>query len=121
LTIFTYGGSLREVEKAAEILYLEHEIAVEIICPLMISPINLFPIMNSVKYTRNIITVEEGSSFGGVGSEIIAQLLGESITLNKVVQIGNENIIPSSYFAENNLLPSTRIIVEQVLNMFSND
>ena len=121
LTIFTYGGNLREVEKAAEVLYLEHEIAVEIICPLMISPINLFPIMNSVKHTRNILTVEEGSSFGGVGSEIIAQLLGENIHLNKVVQIGNENIIPSSFSAENNLLPGTSIIVEKVLNMFINE
>ena len=100
---------------------MEHEIAVEIICPLIISPVNLFPIINSVKYTKNIVTVEEGSSFGGVGSEIIAQLLGENITLNKVVQIGNENIIPSSYSAEINLLPSTSIIVEKVLNMFTNE
>ncbi len=121
LTIFTYGGNLREVEKAAELLYLEHEIAVDIICPLLISPINLSPITESVKKTKNLLTVEEGSSFGGLGSELIAQILGKDISLNKIVQIGNENIIPSSYSAENNLLPSTNMIVDKVLNMFTNE
>jgi 2-oxoisovalerate dehydrogenase E1 component len=117
VTIFTYGGNLHDVEKAAEVLYLEYEIAVEIICPLKISPIDLAPTLASVKHTKNLLTVEEGSSFGGVGSEIIAQLLGENVPINKVVQIGNENIIPSSYSAEINLLPSASIVVQKVLNM----
>ena len=121
LTIFTYGGNLREVEKAVELLYLEYEIAVEIVCPLLISPINLYPIIDSVKNTKKILTVEEGSSFGGLGSEVIAQLLCMNISINKIAQVGNENIIPSSYSAEINLLPSTNFIVNEVLNIFKNE
>ena len=119
VTIFTYGGCLQEVEAAAELLYLEHELAVEIICPLLISPINIYPIFCSVKETSKLLTIEEGSSFSGLGSEIIAQLSVEGVKFERVRQFGNENVLPSSFPAEISLLPNRVSIAEEILKMCS--
>lgn len=115
LTVFCYGGSLEEVELAAEFLYLEYEIAVEIICPILIYPINIYPIMHSIDKTKKLITVEEGSSFSGLGSEIVAQLktLGKEFEL--LGQLSNEDVIPSSYSAELNLLPNKEKVINLIL------
>jgi 2-oxoisovalerate dehydrogenase E1 component len=117
LTVFTYGGVLADVEQAAEILFLDHEIAIEIICPSLISPVNCIPIRESVKMTKRLLTIEEGSSYAALGSEIIAQLNVTGLSLLKVAQMGNERIIPSSFSCEIDILPSKESIVSFILNM----
>lgn len=117
VSILCYGGTLFDIENAASDLLIYHEIAVEIICYSEISNCNLTPIYDSVITTRKLITIEEGSSFAAFGSEVISQLITKGSKIEKMIRIGNAEIIPSSYEAELNLLPSKEKIISEILKM----
>jgi 2-oxoisovalerate dehydrogenase E1 component len=117
ITIFCYGGTLADVEAVIEELFIEHEISVEVICPSSLCSFNLNPLQESVLKTGKLLTIEEGGSFCGLGSEVIAQLSSIGVSLKNVKQIGNNSIIPSSYTAEINLLPNKNKIINTILKM----
>ena len=121
LTIFCYGQMLEEVEIAAEELFFEEEILVEIICPTLIYPINIYPILNSVRITKKILTVEEGPYTAALSSEIISIILEENCEIQTVKRLGNNTIVPSSTEAELNLLPSSKSIYESVINILKGE
>ncbi len=116
-TVFCYGGTLADTESAVQELFIEHETAVEVICPMSLFPINIFPLQQSVAITGKLLTVEEGGSFAALGSEVIAQLVGSGAIIKKAAQIGNNAIIPSSYKAELALLPGKEQIINAILKM----
>ncbi len=74
VTILCYGGMLPDAEKAVNQLFDEHDVLGEIICPVQIYPLNLHPIMESVKQTGRLLIVEEGLNFAAFSAEVIAQL-----------------------------------------------
>lgn len=115
LTIIGYGGVLIDIEKACYELLIEEEIFVEIICPTLISHIYIEEIMESVKRTSNLLVVEEGSNIASWGSEVISKLVERNISINKLSRIGNNELIPSSFKAEINVLPNVLKIKEQIL------
>lgn len=69
LTVVAFGAMVREVQKAAE-LAKERGISMEVIDLRSIYPIDRETIVNSVKKTSRIMTVSEGPSSFGIGSEI---------------------------------------------------
>jgi len=113
-TIVCYGGALLPVEDAVQKAFFEEEYICEVICPSLINPINIIPILESVKKSGKLILVEEGSSIAGFGSEIIALLSEKGIRLNKVIRISNNTIIPCSFQAENDLLPNEDKIYRKI-------
>jgi 2-oxoisovalerate dehydrogenase E1 component len=117
VTIFCYGGTLHDAEMAAQDLFLEYEVAVEIICPTSLFPFNIKPLQESVMKTGKLLTVEEGASFCGLGSEVIAQMTSMDVKLKKVKQMGNNSVIPSSYTAELDLLIDKNKIIHTILKM----
>lgn len=117
ISIVCYGGTLFDVENAASDLLLYHEVAVEIICYSEISTINILPIYESLTKTNKLLTIEEGSSFAAFGSELISQLIMKGTKIEKILRIGNSEIIPSSFEAEINLLPSKEKIINAILKM----
>ena len=72
ITIVCYGACLAEAEKALDRLFEEHEIVAEIICPTQIYPLQLEPILESVKVSQRLLVVEEGQMFCGFGAEVLA-------------------------------------------------
>ena len=113
-TIVCYGGTLLPVEDAVQKAFFEEEYICEVICPSLINPINIIPILESVKKSKKLILVEEGSSIAGFGSEIISLLSEKGILLNKVIRISNNTIIPCSFQAENDLLPNEDKIYKKI-------
>ena len=113
-TIVCYGGALLPVEDAVQKAFFEEEYICEVICPTLINPINIIPILESVKKSGKLILVEEGSSVAGFGSEIISLLSEKRIRLNKVIRISNNTIIPCSFQAENDLLPNEDKIYKKI-------
>jgi 2-oxoisovalerate dehydrogenase E1 component len=75
VTVVCYGGCLGEAEKAADRLFDEHELVVEIVCPVQIYPLNIGPILDSVKRSGRLLVVEEGQGFCGFGAEVVAAVL----------------------------------------------
>jgi 2-oxoisovalerate dehydrogenase E1 component len=118
LTVLCYGEVLEDVEKAMELAFEEEEIFCEIICPSQISPINIAPILNSVKTTQRLLTVEEGSNIASYSSEIAAGIMENGIHLKSFSRLANNEIIPSSSQAELDLLPNENSIFEKIKETF---
>ena len=114
LSIVCYGESLEAVEKAIELAFDEEEIICEVICPSLINPINIYPIIETVKKTEKLLVVEEGPNVAALASEIVAQLQENSINLKRFGSLGNNSIIPSSFIAENNILPNPKNIYKKI-------
>jgi len=114
-TIVCYGGILLEVEDALPKLFDEFEILCDLICPTIISEINISSIVESVSRTRRLIILEEGATFASWGSEVLALLAKENALSGvSVDRVGNNSVIPSAFFAESHLLCNAEKIIEIV-------
>ena len=114
ITVICYGGMLEEVEKAVELALEQEEIICEIICPTLINPLNIEPILRSVIKTRKLLIVEEGNNAASFASEVSAMIAERGITLKKFRRVGVNVVIPCSFLAENNLLPSSNSILFEI-------
>ncbi len=70
-TIVTYSIMLHKSLEAAKILKDEFDLNVEVIDLQSLRPLDTETILNSVKKTNRIITVEESWPFASVGSEVV--------------------------------------------------
>ena len=113
LTMLCYGGMLPETERAADQLFEEHEIVAEVICPVQLYPLNLSPIMESVRQSGRLLIVEEGLGFAAFSAEVVAQLCENAPgVLQKVRRLASKgHPIPASREMENEALPTTQSIV----------
>jgi 2-oxoisovalerate dehydrogenase E1 component len=116
VTVFCYGGMLAYVEQAMVEAFEEAEIAVEVICPLQLYPLNPWPAIESVERTGRLLVVEEGLGFAALGAELIAQIAERSrAPLHHVRRLGPpEHPIPSCGPLESDLLPNPRSILAAI-------
>lgn len=119
MTVICYGGTLAEVEEAIETAFFEDEILCEVICPSLISPLNLSPILESVLGSNRLFIVEEGSNFAAYSSEVISQLCEAGINLKSVARLSNNEVIPSSNEAERNCLPDADKIYKKMIKSYN--
>ncbi|MBI5308858.1 MAG: hypothetical protein HZB37_11150, partial [Planctomycetes bacterium] len=105
-----------------EVLYRDEEILVELIFPLSVSPLNISAVFDSVKKTRKLIVVEEGTSFFNLGAEVIARINEEwddaGAFISRRVSPG-EIPIPCSGPMEKECLPSKETIIDCCKEIFS--
>jgi len=114
ITLLCYGELLEDVEKAVELAFEEEEILCEIICTTQINPINITPIIQSIEHTQSLLTVEEGTNIASYSSEIAALIMERNIPLKAFNRIANNNIIPSSYQSELNIIPNENSILTKI-------
>jgi 2-oxoisovalerate dehydrogenase E1 component len=119
VTLLCYGGMLPEVEKAVEVLFDDHEVSCEIICPLQLYPLNLGPVAESVRQTKRLVVVEEGLSFAAFGAEVAAEILErEPGTLKVFRRLSAPRLpIPACAPLEKKLLPGLEQIVATALEV----
>jgi transketolase len=84
-TIFATGVMVKKSLEAAEVL-AERGVEVEVINVHTIKPLDKKTILESVAKTRRVVTVEEHSVIGGLGSAI-AEILSENLP-TKMVRVG---------------------------------
>lgn len=118
ITIAVYGYNFEIARKAAlEALY-EREIFSEIILFSQLSPFNLTPLFESVSKTKRLITVEEGSSNLGWGSELAARILENGLNDSEVIRVGALDFpIPNSRNLEEYILPSMQGIKNAIFDL----
>jgi len=111
LTIVSYGGIASDIFQELEEIFLETELIPELIVLSSISPLNIDPIISSVKKTKKIVVIEEGGKEFGIGSEILSRVseeLGNNLEMGK--RIGAKGVpIPSARSTEDYVLPNSRI------------
>jgi pyruvate/2-oxoglutarate/acetoin dehydrogenase E1 component len=117
LTFATYGYNFELVRAAALDLIMEHEIFSEIVLFSQLSPFSLDMLFDSLKRTRKIVTVEEGTQTLGWGAEVAARVV-ETVEGVKVRRVGAlDSPIGTASSLENAILPSQDLIKQAALSL----
>jgi acetoin:2,6-dichlorophenolindophenol oxidoreductase subunit beta len=120
LTFATYGYNFEIARQAAIDLLMEYEIYAEIFLFSQLSPFALEPLFESLKRTRRLLTVEEGTRSLGWGAEVIARVAETSNDLsgyNFCRVTARDLPIANSRVLEDAILPSAHDIVQTALSM----
>lgn len=116
VTIVATQRMVAAAAKAADEL-AQQGISCEVIDPRTLVPLDLDTIINSVKKTGRLITVEEAIHAGGWGAEIATQVTDQAIWYleGPVVRVTmNASIIPFSQPLEEYLIPGTDDVIAAV-------
>ena len=120
LVIFVYGAMFDEVLNIIGDLLFEDIIPV-VICPTLLSPINLHQLKIELSKSNKLLFIEEGSKRTSLSSEVIASLVEHGIDFNLVGRISNEDLIPCDKRREEILIPSSLNLVDKILEMVNDD
>jgi pyruvate/2-oxoglutarate/acetoin dehydrogenase E1 component len=116
VTIATYSRMVLFVLEAADILEKE-KISVEVIDLRTLSPLDVNIILDSVRKTGHLLTVEEGNRNIGVGAEISSRVVEEAFdSLDAPIRrlAAKDVPIPFSRNLERAVLPDTEKIISEV-------
>jgi len=121
VTIVCYGGMLEEAERAVEHLFDVHDIVAEIICPLRLYPLDIDPVLDSVRDSGRLLIVEEGQGFCGFGAEVIAAIQEqEPALISRTSRLNaTPHPIPSCKPLELEILPATNSILAATLELMN--
>lgn len=119
VTIACYGFMADLCRQAAMRLAYEDEIFVDIIVVSQLLPIDVEPILSSIKDSKRLLVVEEGTITAGWGAEVIASCVENfGNNLLKARRIASQDSpIPASNILEDNLLPGIEDIIMAVKKM----
>lgn len=123
VTIVAYGGMLLDVENAALSLFDEHELICEVISPTLLFPLDIRPILDSVRSSQRLLIVEEGAGFAALGAEVIAQI---AETAPNAIQTcrrlaAPDHPIPACGPLEREVLPGVKHIVDAVRELVAHE
>jgi pyruvate/2-oxoglutarate/acetoin dehydrogenase E1 component len=117
LTLAAYGYMAELARQAALRLAYEHEIFVELVVPTQIAPLEIESCLTSLRKTRRLVSIEEGSRPLGWGAELAAlavEALGpELLAVRRVA--AQHTPIPASQPLETAMLPGVETIIQAAL------
>jgi pyruvate/2-oxoglutarate/acetoin dehydrogenase E1 component len=117
LTIATYGYNFELARAAVLDLLMEYEIFTEIVLFTQLSPFNLDPLFDSLRLTRKLITVEEGTLTLGWGAEVAARAI-ETINGLQIQRVAALDLpVANARTLEDTILPSQKSIKKAVLSL----
>ncbi len=121
-TIVTYGGTLPVALEAATSLILEEELFTEVVALGRLLPLDLEPVLDSVRRTGRLVTAEEGTLTSGVGAELAARVQAEAWDdlRGPVLRVAaRDGILPAARPLEDEALPGAADIVSAVATIAS--
>ena len=121
VTIVTFLLGIGIAQEAASVL-AEQGIEVEIIDLLTLYPLDDKTILESVQKTGHLLTLEEGTSTGSIGSEVISRVCqaGWSLLKRPPIKVAAmESPVPYAKNLETLLMPSVESVVRNIEKMFS--
>ena len=91
----------------------------KLICPTLINPINIQPLVESLAITTKLLIVEEGPNVASLGAELISLIMeGHHMRDLTVRRIGYNGLIPCAINTEKKITPNSDNIVKQIIEMF---
>jgi pyruvate/2-oxoglutarate/acetoin dehydrogenase E1 component len=113
---------LPDVEEAVDQLFEEHDTICEVVCPIQLYPLDLGPIVESVRKTGRLLVVEEGLSFAAFGGEVAAQIMEQVPEILRAFRrlSSPSHPIPACGPLEKALLPAANTIIEAALEVLTN-
>jgi pyruvate/2-oxoglutarate/acetoin dehydrogenase E1 component len=121
ITIAAYGYMVELARQAAVRLAYEFEVFAEIVALTQLAPIEASSLLDSVRRTGRLVTVEEGSLSMGWGAEIAARAAETCAgRLRSVRRVAAKDLpVPASVIMEKAVLPGVNEIVKAVLESVS--
>ena len=113
-TIVTYSIMVSKSLEAAKLLKYKHDINVEVIDLQTIRPLDKVTILDSVKKTNRLVTVEESWPFASIGSEIVNIVQNEAFDFldSPIKKINSADVqMPYSSVLEKKYLPQVEDII----------
>ena len=113
-TIVTYSIMVSKSLEAAKLLKYKHDINVEVIDLQTIRPLDKITIIDSVKKTNRLVTVEESWPFASIGSEIVNIVQNEAFDFldSPIKKINSADVpMPYSSVLEKKYLPQVEDII----------
>jgi len=119
LTLITYGPSVRTTLEAARVAQTEGR-NLEVIDLRSLSPIDIDPVISSVKKTGRAVIVHEASTFLGLGAEVAAQLTEQCFYSLEapILRVGGYNVPYPPARIEDHYLPDVDRILDAVDRAF---
>jgi pyruvate/2-oxoglutarate/acetoin dehydrogenase E1 component len=119
LTIATYGYNFELARAAVLELLMEREIFAEIVLFSQLSPFKTGVLLDSLKRTRRLLTIEEGTLALGWGAELAARAI-ESIDGLQVRRVAAKEFpVANARALEEAILPSQASIVQTAIDLVS--
>ncbi len=113
LTLAAYGHMVELAREALVRLAYEDEIFAELVVPTQLAPMDIDPLITSLKQTRRLMVLEEGNLTMGWGAEILARTsesMGHTLLLGR--RVAAEDVpIPASGPLEAAVLPDIDDII----------
>lgn len=118
LTLISWGASLHETMQASKQL-TEEGLSVEVIDVASIKPLDIETILRSVEKTGRCVIVHEGAKTGGLGAEICAQIMENSMDalLAPVQRVTGYDIVMPYFQLEKYYIPSVARIKQSVISI----
>jgi len=116
VTLVTYGGCLPKALQAAE------EVDGEVIDLRVLRPLDMAPVVESLRKTRRAVIVDEGWRSGGLAAEVMARLMEQAFyELDApVARVCSEEVpVPYAKHLEEATLPQPEKIVAAVKGLFA--
>lgn len=119
LTIVAYGGMADLVAGLLETIFLETDLKPQLIVPSLISALPVDLVVEEASKTGRLVVIEEGTPFGGIGSELIAAVMESASARIQVKRIAAYPVpIPSVKSLENIVLPDKNRILAEIFEAF---
>jgi pyruvate/2-oxoglutarate/acetoin dehydrogenase E1 component len=121
VTIVTHMLGVGVSMEAAEMLKADG-ISVEVVDLCTLYPMDSTTILNSVKKTGRLVTVEEGGYTGGIGAEVITRVVTAGFNVLKTAPLriaAPECPVPYAKNLENAMMPDPQAIANKISVWFN--
>jgi 2-oxoisovalerate dehydrogenase E1 component len=119
LTIVAYGGMADTVAGLLDQVFAETDHKPELIVPSLISHLPVELVAESASRTGRLLVIEEGTSYAGIGSELIASVVERTENKIRTRRITALPVpIPSVKSLENIVLPEKIRILHEIAASF---
>ena len=117
ITLLGYGGMSEILVQAAERLFEEHDLIAQVLCPTLIHPFDVRPLLPAILNSKQLVAVEEGQGFAGFASEVFAQMAECAPAFcDRLHRIAPPpDVIPASASLERRMLPSLEEIIARIV------
>jgi 2-oxoisovalerate dehydrogenase E1 component beta subunit len=121
VTLISWGASIHETMQTARALEEEEGISCEVIDVASIKPLDMETILTSVEKTGRAVIIHEAAKTGGVGAEISAQIMENSMDalLAPVERVTGYDVTMPYFQLEKHYLPSVARIKQSVLGLMA--
>jgi pyruvate/2-oxoglutarate/acetoin dehydrogenase E1 component len=107
LTIAAYGYAAEIARRSLPVLALQHEVFAELVIDTRLTPMDPAALMDSLRHTHRLLTVEEGTRALGWGAEVLASALDSMVGGLRAGRVAALDLpIPAARPLEDAVLPS---------------